>query len=120
MLLTASGGLDAFVQFVTVLLIFIAVLGLTYFTTRWTANYQKSKLYSQNIQVIETFRLTQNKYLQIVRVGQRYLVLALSKESVTMLTELTEEEIELVKEEAGGMVSFKDILEKAKSLKPKK
>lgn len=120
MLLTTSGRLNDFVQFVTVLFIFIAVLGLTYLTTKWTANFQKSKLRSRNIEVIESFRLTTNKYLQIVRVGDRYLALALGKDSVTMLAELTAEEVKLAERDGAGASSFKEILEKAKSLKPKK
>ena len=119
MLLT-SGGLDAVVQFLTVLIIFIAVLALTYFTTRWTANYQKEKLAGRNVEVIETFRLTTNKYIQIVRTGKKYLVLALCKDTVTMLTELDEEEIQKKEEKGGNAFSFQSILDSAKMTKRKK
>ena len=35
---------EAFVQLITLVLIFALVLGLTYFVTRFVGNYQKNKL----------------------------------------------------------------------------
>ena len=32
---------DSYAQFITVLLLFVLVLGITALTTRWIANYQK-------------------------------------------------------------------------------
>ena len=61
-----SNRLDSIVQLITAVCIFIFVLALAYFTTKFTAGFQKSKLASPNVEVIETFRLTQNKYIQIV------------------------------------------------------
>ncbi len=119
MLLTSERA-NSFVQFVTVLLLFFLVLALTYVTTRWVAGYQKSRLYSRNVEVVETFRLASNKYIQIVRTGDKYLVLALGKDTVTMLTELTEEEIRTEEEKTGKGFSFQDILEQVNMKKPKK
>ena len=61
-----SNRLDSIVQLITAVCIFIFVLALAYFTTKFTAGFQKSKLASPNVEVIETFRLTQNKYIQIL------------------------------------------------------
>lgn len=119
MLLT-MGKLDAAAQFFTVLIIFIAVLALTYYTTKWTASYQKGRLSSKNIEVIETFKLTTNKYIQIIRTGQKYLVIALCKDTVTVLTELEEAEIQRLEATDGNGFRFQDILDKAKTMKPKK
>lgn len=115
----AQGGLESAAQFLTVLVIFIAVLALTYLTTRWTANYQKGRLSGKNVEAIETFRLAANKYIQIVRVGDTYLVLALCKDSVTMLTQLSGEQLSLAGPEQNGGFRFQDLLEKAKKGKPK-
>lgn len=116
----ASGGLDAVGQFLTVLIIFIAVLALTYYTTKWTANYQKGKLSGRNIEVIETFKLTANKYIQIVRTGDKYLVLALCKDTVTMLTEIEKPELQMPEQDRPEGFRFQDFLDKAKMMKPKK
>ena len=74
----------------------------------------------RNIQVIETFRLTTNKYIQIIKTGEKYLVIGIGKDTITMLTELSEEEIQLVDNPESGNIKFQDILEKAKMLKQKK
>lgn len=119
--LDSSNGINSFAQFLTVLIIFIGVLALTYFTTRWVASYQKGKMMSGNIQVLETLKITQNKFLQIVRVGEHYYTIAIGKDTITLLGELKEDEIH-ISEDMGMMpkMDFKQLLENAKNMKLKK
>ena len=77
---------ESFAQLMTVLIIFLIVLAMTYLTTRWIANYQKEYNINHNIEVIETFKLTTNKYIQIVKAGDKYLVIGICKDSITMLS----------------------------------
>lgn len=107
-------------QFLTVLIIFIGVLALTYFTTRWVATYQKGKMMSGNIHVLETFKITQNKYIQIVRIGEHYYAIAIGKDEITMLGELREDEIHIPEDVGMPKLDFKQLLENAKSMKFKK
>ena len=103
------------------LIVFVIVLALTYFTTRFIASYQKGLVDNRrNIKVIETFKLTTNKYIQIIKAGEKYLVIGIGKDTITMLTELSEEEIQFVEETGSVNLNFQDILDKAKSLKRKK
>lgn len=119
--LNSTTGLNGFAQFVTVLLIFVGVLFLTYFSTRWIASYQKGRMYSSNITVVETFKITANKYIQIVRIGERYFAIAVGKDEVTLLGELKEDELTLQEvSQATPAEDFKNILEKAKNFKFKK
>lgn len=113
MLLTISDGINSFAQFITVLVLFLFVLGLTYITTRYIAGYQKDMIRTGNMELIETLRISNNKYLQIVRTGNRYLVMAVCKDTVTMLTTLQEDELNLKPQEAKKEATFKGILEKA-------
>ncbi len=116
-----SYRLESFVQFVTMLIIFVLVLAATYATTRFIANYQKGAAGAgKNIQVIETFRLTTNKYIQIIKTGEKYLVIGIGKDTITMLAELSKEEISFVQEQAPAVLNFKDVLEKVKSFRQKK
>ncbi len=119
--LDSSNGINSFAQFLTVLIIFVGVLALTYFTTRWIATYQKGKMMSGNIQVLETLKITQNKYIQIVRVGNHLYAIAIGKDSMTLLGELSEDEIH-IQEDVGMMpnMNFKQLLENAKNMKLKK
>ena len=114
MLLTGTGRTDSYLQFLTVLILFVFVLGITWVTTRWIANYQKGRALSGNLEVVENLRITGNKFLQIVRAGKKYLVIAVGKDEIHMLTELTEDEVTTMKEHNTQNPDFKSILEKLK------
>lgn len=118
---TASTSGSAYGQFIVVLLIFVGVLALTYFVTRWVAGYQKGRGSGSNIQLIESAPLGNNKYIQIVRVGEKYVALAVCKDSVALLTELTMDEINLEEkgEAINSNISFKEIMTRAKSFSEK-
>lgn len=119
--LDSNTGINSVAQFFTVLLIFIGVLALTYFSTKWIATYQKGKMFSNNITVIETYKITANKFLQIVKIGGKFFAIAIAKDSVTFLGELSEDDLTLP-EVSGESISpdFSAILEKAKKFKIKK
>ena len=119
MLLTASGGVNGIVQLITVLIIFVLVLFITLYVTRWIAGFQKNQMAGSNMKVIETMRLTPNQFVQIVKIGEQYLAIAVSKEQVTLLTKLSEDEINLgqIKDNA---VSFATVLNQFKNSLPEK
>ncbi len=111
MILTISEKTDSYVQFMTILIIFVFVLFITWGVTKWIAGYQKGRSTNTNMEIIETFRLINGKYIQIIRVGQKYLAVAVCKDTVTMLTEIPEDELCLP--EGGTTVSgFKEILDR--------
>lgn len=114
MLLEISSRADSYLQFLTVVLLFLFVLAITYFTTRWIARYQKVKGQANNLEVIETCRLTSNKYLQIVRAGSKYVLIGIGKDEIHMLAELSEEELMLSSKEEQQM-DFSKVLENIKS-----
>lgn len=116
MLLAASGRTDSYAQFITVLVLFVLVLAVTALTTRWLAGYQKQQNLNGNIEVLETQRVGAGKYLQIIRVGEKYLVIALCKDTVTMLTEVSKEQI--IQKEAGkaDLAGFGELFEKVKKI----
>lgn len=106
---------ESFTQFLTVILVFIFVLGLTYLTTRFVGSYQKSKSAGRNIEVIETCKVTNGKYLQIVKIGEKYVVVGIGKDSITSICELSAGDIK--EADASGMAdySFRSILDKARN-----
>lgn len=108
MILTA-GGYDSFLDLITVLLIFVFVIAITLFTTKYVANYQKVQNAGKNIEVLETYRISQSKYIQIVKIGAKYVAIAVSKDTVTLLTALEENDISINDMVNEGR-SFKDIL----------
>ena len=119
-----ASSFDSFIQLLGVLLIFIFVLGITYAATRWIAGYQKAHSFNRNLRIIETLRLTTNKYIQIVEAGDEYLVIAIGKDEVQLLTKLTGEQLKEMPPEylADGIApeSFSEIFDKIKKHIPKK
>ena len=113
MFLTVSAAVNSIAQFVTVLLIFLFVLVITYFTTRYIASIEKERMVTGNMELLDALRISNNKYLQIVKVGSKYLCLAVCKDTVTMLVELEQEDIKEIESEIKP-VNFQDILEKVK------
>ncbi|WP_026651276.1 flagellar biosynthetic protein FliO [Butyrivibrio proteoclasticus] len=111
-------GIDSYLQLVSVLIIFVLVLLATYYVSKWIANYQRGTVSSGNIELIETCRISTTNYVQIVRVGQKYIAIAVSKDSITNLGEVSKEDL-VFKDEEAKTVTFKEIFEKIKSEKKK-
>lgn len=109
---------NGYAQLITMLLVFVAVLAITAFVTKWIAKYQKAQGSGRNIEVLETARLANNKWIQIVRVGKTVKVVAVSKDDVTYLGDIDPSELKDIKDGGGkGMSSFKSMFEKARNKK---
>ena len=123
LLLSAAPGLKSVMQFFTVFALFLFVCVITYYTTKFTASYQKGRMRSSNMELLEAVRISGNKYIQIVRIGSKYLAVAVCKDQVSMLCELTEEELLLQDQtpEGSAPAEFKELFDKiAQKMKTKK
>lgn len=120
MILLVSGSyINSVIDLITVLVIFLFVLALTYYVTRWIAGYQKTKTAQGNLAVMEAIRVSNHQSIQIVRAGtDKYLVVGVSKDEMTLLATLTKEELRELPEPAERTSkmgeSFSDILEEFK------
>lgn len=114
-LLAGRSSLSSAFQLIGVLLIFVFVLVITWMTTKFIAGYQKVQTQGRNLKIIETQRLMNNKYLSIIKAGDKYLVIAVGKDEVRLLTVLTEEELVSGGEEYTPAVKgqFQDALKEA-------
>lgn len=109
MLLT---GVNGIAQLITVAVLFILVLALTYFTTRFVGRYQKGQLSGNNIQVIDMLRLSQNKLVQIVRVGEKYFAVAVCKDTVTLLGEIDGDKLVIKEQGTASNMEFENLLKR--------
>ena len=100
-------------QLISVLVIFVFVLVITYVTTRWMAGFQKSRSYNKNLKIIETIAVGNNKLISIVAVGKKYIAVSVGKDDVHFLTEIKEDELDEPDKES-AKESFANILEKLK------
>ena len=85
------------------LILFVIIIFATYYTTRFIGNFQNNQMKKSNFKVIESYRISQGKYLQIIKVSSKYFVVALGKDEITFITQLEEDEI-LLKDD----MAFKD------------
>lgn len=110
-------GLDSFFRLVVSLFLFLFVLAACYFTTVWLGNFQKGKMGKGNIEVIEIHKLTNNKYIEIVRIGKKYYILSVTKERVEKIDIIDEADIELPDTQmSGANESFAQVLERIKNI----
>ena len=112
-------GVDSYLQLVSVLIIFVVVLAATLYVTKWMANYQKGTSASKNIEIIDTCKISTNKYIQIVRIGDRHVALGITDGQITNLGDVNGDDLVLNLAE-GQNLNFKDVLEKIKGEKKEK
>lgn len=93
---------NGIVQLITVTLIFAFVLAITIFTTRWLGTFQKKKMSGSNIKVLEGFRISNNKILEIVKAGDKCFLIAVCKDTVTTIGEIDESTLELKNDVSSG------------------
>ena len=60
---------------------------------------------------METTRISNNKYIQLVRIGESYVAIAVCKDTVTLLGEIPKEQLKEGK--SFQSFRFKDFLDKA-------
>ena len=116
-MLTLSSAGESVFQLIFVLFVFVGVLALTTFVTRWLASYQKNQGLNRNLEVVEGIRLSNNKFVEIVRAGEnRYFVVACGKDEVTLLGEIDPSELKEIDESVTPVppmqMDFKSVLEK--------
>lgn len=111
-----SAPVESFLKLIVTMLIFVFVLVITYLTTKWIGGYQKVRMKSKNLQIIETIPAGANKTISLVKAGNVYLVVAIGKDEIHPLATLSEEQLtdfSFQYEDTGsgmGTESFQEIL----------
>ncbi|MBR4183319.1 MAG: flagellar biosynthetic protein FliO [Lachnospiraceae bacterium] len=122
-ILLTGGAYNSIFEFITVSVIFIFVLVLCYFTTRWIAGYEKTRTIRQNLEIKESIRLGNNRTIAIIRAGvDKYLVVGFGKDEISLLATLTGDDIieydsSMSTETATSVYgrAFKDVLDRIKN-----
>ncbi|MSS63000.1 flagellar biosynthetic protein FliO [Velocimicrobium porci] len=124
MYLTTTGltRVESLFNLFGILLVFLFILGLSYLVTKFIGKSNLLQQKNKNIQIIETYKIAPNKYIQIVRIGEKYLALGIGKEEIEFLTEIPNDQLLLESfsnQSPDSPELFKDILAKVgkKSMK---
>lgn len=111
MLSTNVKWLDNMIQLVVAILIFAFVLFLAYLAARVAGTFQTNITnHRSNIRVIETYRLANNKFIQIVKIADQYVALGIGKDTITLLAELDEDNIKDIAAMPMDKLDFKAVL----------
>ena len=73
-----SASFRSLMQLIGVLIIFVFVLIITYFTTKWVGGFQKIQMSKGNLMVLETIRIANGKFLQLVKAGEHMITSVIS------------------------------------------
>ena len=117
-----SASFRSLMQLIGVLIIFVFVLIITYFTTKWVGGFQKIQMSKGNLMVLETIRIANGKFLQLVKAGEQYFVIAVGKDEVTKIAELTEDQLSVQTSDdmKNSQENFQEIFSRLKDHFPKK
>lgn len=109
---TFSSTFDNVLQLLGLVLMFCFVLGATYLTSKYVGKIRMSQLKDKNFRVIETVKVAPNKFLQLVKMGNKYVVIGIGKDDIHVITELSEEDVILPEENSQQGMKFSDFIAK--------
>ena len=123
---TLGNSLENFLMLIATLLVFVFVLVITYLCTKWIANYQRVRLKSCNLQILESIPAGNNKMICLVKAGTEYMVVGIGKDELRLLTTLSEEQLtdvsfrQVNENNVITNETFSELLNKLKEKLPKK
>lgn len=103
---------ESFIQMIGLVFVLIVILVAAYFTSKFVAGIKLGQMKASNFTVIDSYRISPNKALQIVKIGNKYIVIAIGKDTVNYITELNETEVFIREYHPGEKPDFKQLLEK--------
>jgi len=103
---------DNFFQLIGLIMLLLLILAATYFTTRFVGNIKMGQMKNSNFKLIDAYRISPNKLIQIIKIGNKYIVLAICKDTITYITELDEEHVVERDYQNREKLSFESLLQK--------
>lgn len=112
-LVTWGSTLENALQLIGLIIVFVLILAAAYFTSKFVGITTVTNLKNRNFKVIETYKIAPNRFLQIIEVSGKYVVIGVSKDHIEYITELDADQV--IKSEGEiAPINFKDILNNIK------
>ncbi len=112
LLTSGYSGTQSILKLIGLIILCALIIAASYYVTRMIGKREAGLTGSSNFKSIDAYRLSPNKYLQIIQIGSRYFCISVSKDDVRLICELSEEDISF-RQKNDRVLSFKDILAKA-------
>jgi flagellar protein FliO/FliZ len=93
------------------LLVFIVIIIACYYVTKLVGTNQLAKSKNSNFKILDTYKLGQNQLLAIVEVGTRYFCIGITKEQISLISELDTDSFTVP--DIKGMPSFAGVFSQA-------
>lgn len=106
---TYSGGIESVFKLIGLIILCVIIIVASYFTTKFVGRKQMGHYARSNFKSLDIYRVNGNKYLQIIQVGKKYFCISVTKDNISLISELNEEDIVNWPPEAKNS-SFKDVL----------
>lgn len=110
-----AGTLGSIAQIFGMLVAFAVIVAAAYYVSKYFSKYALKTRENSNIKVVETSRVTTDKYLQIVEVGGRYFLIGITKTNISLISEVDGDKIKANLPVETERFSFKEFLDRAKS-----
>lgn len=94
--LPSSNILTSIWQLFFFIIAFIFVLILAIYVTRLLATSSYLKAHNKNIKILESIGVGYHNSIQLIKVGNRYILIGNTKEKITLLLDLKEDDITLI------------------------
>jgi len=112
-----SNGTEYVFQLIWYLIVFLLVIGVAFYITRFIGQSTLRYTRSTNLQVIDYIILGRDKGLYIVKVGDKFLLIGVSNSNITYLTEINKEDIKTLSNDKDFVTNLNISIERLKQLK---
>lgn len=98
-------------QAILLLFTFVFVIGLAYYITKKIAALNTLRMQGKNMKIIETLQLGVNQLVHLVKIGDKIIMIGVTKDRITYLDEIDKDFIDLeIYKETKDTLSFEEHL----------
>ena len=109
----SGGGLLSYLgSFLYLFVVMAFIIGLCYFVLRMMGRVRGRGGAAGNLHLIESILVGSQNMVQLVRTGDKFLVIGVTKEHITLLTELSEAQVKELEPLPPIGASFSKVLER--------
>ncbi len=108
---TFPGFLSDIFKLIFLLIVFVLILIASHYFTKWYAKSGIVKSKTSNIKILETFSMGPGKQISIVKIGEKYIAVSITKDRITYLTDIDPDELEFASTTPDN-TAFYDVMDK--------
>ena len=116
---STSSPLDMIAQLFFILIVFAVIIVLAIYVTKLVGGARYTNKGNSNIKLVDSFGLGFQNGIHLLKVGKKYVLLGITKDRITFLCELSENEINEIETSTEDRPSFENYLNRIMNKKDK-